>query len=353
MKPQLPKVISHYFIDKTITSIAPYGEGHIHETYLIETKDHQPDYILQKINSNIFHNIPGIMENIDTVTNHLRKKLQQIPGHDPDRETLTLVRTKAGNLWFEDENGHCWRVYAFIPGTVTYQKIPGPTIAYESGLVTGRFLSLLSDLQMPLKITIPAFHDIEFRIRQYLEAKTNDPAQRTGIAADAISFAEKRFERMKDYYAVLKARAVLRATHNDTKLNNILFDENGKGLCLIDLDTVMPGYVHFDYGDALRTMANTSLEDEKDVASVQFDRAVYESFTAGFLHATEGLLTHDEIKLLPFAPIYMTYIIGLRFLTDFLNGDKYFRVQNDLHNLVRAMVQFRLVNEMEGILCLD
>lgn len=345
--------LQQFSFQGNIIAVKRYGEGHIHETYLVKTKGHQPDYILQKINRDIFLDIPGIMENIDVVTNHLRNKLRIKPVHDPDRETLTLVRTKSGKFWFEDEHGDHWRMYLFIPGTVTYQKMPGPAIAHESGLVCGRFLALLADLKTPLKITIPGFHDIDLRIRQYLEAKTNDSAKRTGSAADAISFAEKRFERMKDYYAALKARAVLRATHNDTKLNNILFDENGKGLCLIDLDTVMPGYAHFDYGDALRTMANTSLEDEKDVASVRFDRAIYESFTVGYLQATEGILTPDEIKLLPFAPIYMTFIIGLRFLTDFLNGDKYFRVHYDHHNLVRAMVQFRLVDEMEGVLCLD
>ncbi|MFO7613790.1 MAG: aminoglycoside phosphotransferase family protein [Bacteroidales bacterium] len=338
----------HFDFPGEISSIRRYGEGHIHETYLVKTKGHHPDYILQKINRNIFHDIPGIMENIEAVTNHLRKKLLVKPGHDPDRETLTLVRAKSGELWFEDEQGDPWRMYLFIPGTVTYQKMPGPSIAYESGLVTGRFLELLADLKTPLKTTIPAFHDIGFRISQYLEAKKNDPAKRTGVAAEAMSFAEKRFEQMKDYFAALKAGSVLRPTHNDTKLNNILFDENGRGLCLVDLDTVMPGYAHFDYGDALRTMANTSIEDEKDLASVQFDQAVYESFTEGFLQATEGILTPDEIKLLPFAPIYMTFIIGLRFLTDFLNGDKYFRAHYDHHNLVRAMVQFRLVNEMEG-----
>lgn len=337
----------HFDFPGEISSIRRYGEGHIHETFLIETKGHHPDYILQKINRNIFHDIPGIMENIEAVTNHLRNKLLEMPGHDPERETLTLVRTRSGKLWLEDEYGDYWRMYLFIPRTVTYQKMPGTSIAYESGLVTGRFLSLLADLKTPLKITIPDFHDIEFRIRQYLEAKTNDSAKRTGISADAISFAEKRFERMKDYYAALKARAVLRATHNDTKLNNLLFDENGKGLCLIDLDTVMPGFVHFDYGDALRTMANTSLEDEKDLASVRFEKAVYESFTEGYLQAIEGILTPDEIKLLPFAPIYMTFIIGLRFLTDFLNGDVYFRVQYPEHNLVRTMVQFRLLSEMD------
>ena len=340
----------HFDLVSTPIDVSRWGEGHIHDTYLVETKDHQPDYILQKLNQNVFRNIPGMMENIEAITRHFRKKLSTMPGHDPDAEALTLVLTKTGKSWYTDEAGDCWRVYTFIPDTVSYQKMEDPALAYEAGKAIGFFQAMLSDLESKLVDTIPDFHSIIFRIIQYEQAKKSDTYGRIGLVTDDILFVEKRFNLMKSYYQSLKENAIVRATHNDTKVNNVLFDRNNKALCLIDLDTVMPGYVHFDYGDALRTMANTALEDERDLGKVHFNEEVYRAFTKGYLQEAGSFLNKDEMLLLPFAPVYLTFLIGLRFLTDHLNGDVYFRIHHPGHNLERARVQFKLVSEMEKVL---
>jgi serine/threonine protein kinase len=324
-----------------------YGEGHIHETYLVETAHHNPDYILQKINHSIFRDIPGMMGNIEAVTSHFRDKLLEFPDHNPDRESLSIVYSSSGKSFFEDEEGNFWRMFVFIPDTVTFQKVTDPSIGFEAGKAIGFFQAMLADLSAPLVETIPDFHNINSRIRQYLQAKSADPFNRAHGITEDLEFVEQRFDKMIRYYQDLNEKATVRATHNDTKLNNILFDKNNNALCLIDLDTVMPGYVHFDYGDALRTMANTALEDEKDLSKVMFNKDVYQSFTDGYLKAAGDFLNQSEKELLPFAPIYLTFIIGLRFLTDYLNGDVYFRIHHPGHNLERARVQFRLVAEME------
>lgn len=343
----MKSVLFHFNLHSHPAKITRWGEGHIHETYLVETADHNPDYILQKINGNVFKNIRGMMQNIDAVCRHFKQKLTSMSGHDPEKEALTLISTKDGKSWFEDANGDCWRVYVYIPDTVIYQNITDPQIAFEAGRAISFFQSMLSDLKVPLIDTIPDFHNIDFRISQYYQAKGSDPEMRLPYILPEIRFVEDRFQDMRSYLQRLKEKAVLRATHNDTKVNNVLFDRNNKALCLIDLDTVMPGYVHFDYGDALRTMANTALEDERDLDKVHFNLPVYEAFTRGYLGEAKGFLNEKELALLPYAPIYLTFIIGLRFLTDYLNGDIYFRIHYPEHNLVRARVQFKLVAEIE------
>jgi len=343
-------IIENFELKSPVVSAVLWGEGHIHETYLVETKGHHPDYILQKINGKVFRNIPGMMQNIEIVCSHLRNKLTGMHGHDPAKESLSLVKTKAGKAWYEDEEGGCWRMYVYIPDTVIYQKITDPAVAFEAGRAIGNFQAMLSDLEKSLVDTIPDFHNINYRISQYYQAKENDPEKRLHAISSEISFVEERFQAMRLYFENLKEKAVLRATHNDTKVNNVLFDKHNKALCLIDLDTVMPGYVHFDYGDALRTMANTALEDEQDLGKVQFNVPVYEAFTRGYLEEAGSFLNPDELAMLPYAPIYLTFIIGLRFLTDYLNGDVYFRIHHPDHNLIRSRVQFQLIKEIEKTL---
>jgi hypothetical protein len=344
---EINNIVSQFKLLAPLVTHKRWGEGHIHDTYLIETAYHRPDYILQKINGIVFRNIPGMMQNIEAICGHFRNKLTAVPGHDPDREALTLVHTKEGNSWYLDEEGHSWRMYVYIPDTVTYQQMSDPELAFEAGKAIGHFQSMLADLATPLVETITDFHNIHFRIRQYQEAKAHDPKARIPSVTEEIRFVEDRFNRVRSYYDQLLEKAVLHATHNDTKVNNILFDQHQKALCLIDLDTVMPGYVHFDYGDALRTMANTALEDEKDLSKVKFNVHVYEGFTKGYLEQAGDFLNPNELAMLPYAPIYLTFMIGLRFLTDYLNGDVYYRIHYPEHNLVRARVQFRLVGEME------
>jgi hypothetical protein len=343
-------ILSHFLSREEVTSISPHGEGHIHETYLVEAENHNPDYILQKLNHFVFRNIPGMMENIEAVTRHIRKKLAGLPGHNPDIESLTLVYTKSGQSYFLDDEGIYWRMYVFIPDTFSLQKIDETPQASEAGRAIGFFQAMLSDKETPLVDTIPDFHNIDFRISQYERAKNANSAGRVEFVQGEMLFITERFERMKSYYRSLKEKAAIRATHNDTKVNNVLFDRDNKAQCLIDLDTVMPGYVHFDYGDALRTMANTAPEDEQDLEKVHFNADIYHAFTKGYLQEAGSFLNQDEIRMLPYAPIYLTFIIGLRFLTDHLNGDVYFRIHHPGHNLDRARVQFKLVEEMERVL---
>jgi len=340
-------------LDSQPLSIMNWGEGHIHDTFLVETRDHNPDYILQKVNHHIFRNVEGMMANIEAVTRHLHNRMSCMPDHCIHMESLTLIYTKDDKSFFKDDNGDFWRMYVFIPDTVTFQKVLDPEVGFEAGHAIGLFQSMLTALKTPLVETIPDFHNIDWRIEQYKQAGTDNPSGRAGEVTEEISFAELRFEQMSRYYGLLKEKAIIRVTHNDTKLNNILFNKNHKALCLIDLDTVMPGYVHFDYGDALRTMANTALEDEKNLSMVQFDCNVYNSFTKGYLLSAGNFLTEDEKDLLPYAPVYLTFIIGLRFLTDYLNGDIYYRIHHPGHNLERARVQFKLVEEMEKTLSFE
>jgi Ser/Thr protein kinase RdoA (MazF antagonist) len=327
-----------------------WGEGHIHETYLVKTKGHNPDYILQKINHNIFRNIPGMMSNIEKITSHLTKKLTGIQCHDPGTGTMTLVLTKTGETHYYHQDGNCWRMFVFIPGTVTYQNLIKPHLASEAGRIISSFQALLADLPDTLIDTIPDFHNINLRISQYEDARLINPEGRASRVQEDIDFVEQRLNLMIDYFRLLQENAITRPTHNDTKLNNILFDKNDRAVCVIDLDTVMPGFVHFDYGDALRTMANTAEEDEKDLLKVHFNRDIYTSYTRGYLENASHFLSPNELELLPYAPVYMTFLIGLRFLTDHLNGDKYYRINHPGHNLERAKVQFRLAVEMEEVL---
>lgn len=345
---EIPFLISEIFkLEAPPGPIKAWGEGHIHDTYFVDAGPDHPGYILQKINRNVFRDVPAMMRNIGLVCAHLRAKLAAMPGGDPDRGALTLVKTVDGRSWHEDETGGAWRVFLFIPDTVTHQRILNPAMASGAGTAIGQFQKMLFDLPSRLKETIPDFHNIRFRIGQYREALSKDPAGRAASVPADLEFAESKFPVAEEYFTQLERYAVPRVTHNDTKLNNILFDRNGSPLCLIDLDTVMPGYIHFDYGDALRTMANTAAEDEADLEKVSYDREVARSFHSGYMDAIGEALTPDEIRLIGYAPVYLTFLIGLRFLTDHLNGDVYYRVHYPGHNLVRARVQFKLVKEME------
>ncbi len=340
-------ILDQFNLVSVPVSVIPWGDGHIHETYFVGTAKPHPGYILQKINKTIFRDIPGMMNNIRVVTNHVKRKISAIPGHKVELETLSLVYTKMGLSFYEDEHHDFWRMYDFIPGTVTYQVAPGEEIAAEAGKAIAKFQYYLSDIKEPLVETIPDFHNIHSRIDQYREAKAKDAAKRLVTIKEEISFGESRFPAMIDYFEKLREKAFLRATHNDTKLNNILFDKSGKALCLVDLDTIMPGYIHFDYGDALRTLANTAAEDEKNLSLVHLNAPVYKAFSDGYLSIAGDFLTEEEIKLLPFAPVYLTFIIGLRFLTDYINGDVYYRIHRPGHNLDRAKVQFQFVKRFE------
>jgi hypothetical protein len=348
--PFLLRIVDQFLPGIPVASVLPYGSGHIHKTFHVVTgPGHGFNYILQQINHTIFKDIPGIQENIYRVTRHIHQKTRTASGSNISRETLMLIPAKNGLLYFQDYNGNSWRLFNFIEGSHSFQKPSSVDIAREAGKSFGRFQQYLEDLEgEPLHETIPEFHRIEKRLESFEQTLKTGVKDRIGEACHEIDMIRERSARMcqftDDAYA---AKIPLRVTHNDTKLNNVLFDENNKALCVIDLDTVMPGFVFYDFGDAIRTIANTGEEDEMDLSNVSLDISMFRAFSDGFLAEAGKSLIQGEIGRLAFSCQYMTYIIGLRFLIDYLQGDWYFKIHREKHNLERARVQLRLLEDME------
>lgn len=333
--------------------VRPFGEGHINETYAVYMPEQDgqdvPRYVLQRINTNVFKNPDQVMDNIFGVTEYLRNVIRQ-DGGDLDRETLSYIKTKDGESYFEDDNGQPWRCLHYVPNSVCYQQVERPEQFYQSALSFGHFLKQLGDYPAEsLYETIPQFHDTVKRFRDFDDAQRKDVRNRARYCRPEIDFVLKR---ENDCGVLMKQLGEgllpLRVTHNDTKLNNILFDaDTGKGLCIIDLDTIMPGLAANDFGDSIRFGASTAEEDEKDLGKVHFDINLYEMYVKGYLETAKDVLTPEEIASLPWGARLMTLECGMRFLADFLQGDVYFKTAYPEHNLVRARTQFRLVEEME------
>jgi Ser/Thr protein kinase RdoA (MazF antagonist) len=345
----LSPVFSEYNVLTDVVECKPFGSGHIHDTFLVRTQS-EGAYILQKINNKIFKNIPAMMGNIERVTRHLRKKLSLIPGSDPEKETLTLIHTKKNESFHLDGAGNYWRVFTFIEPHQTFDLADDPAKVKEAGKAYGRFMFLLSDLEgEPLYETIPDFHNIEMRLQKFHEALLHGNKARLKEAPDEIKLILDQAEEMTLLSRLGKEGKIpVRNTHNDTKINNILFSPEGKAMCVIDLDTVMPGFVHFDFGDAIRTFTNTAAEDEKDLSKVSMNIEFFESFASGYLSATSGMLSDEEKKHLAFSAKYFTYLHVLRFLTDYIDGDIYYKIHYPEHNLVRARNQYTLLKSMES-----
>ncbi len=331
-----------------IVSIEPYGGGHINDTFLVVT-DRGEEWVLQRINGYVFPNPEQIMENIIGVTNFIAKKLIRA-GEDPDRGTLTVKETKTGRFHYVDRDGNFWRVTKNIPNTTAYEFADSVERLYESGAAFGRFQKMLADYPADtLYETIPHFHDTPARFEQLMTAVREDRAGRLGEVGAEIAFAKAREADCGALTELLqKGELPLKVTHNDTKMSNVLLDnETGKAVCVIDLDTVMPGLAAFDFGDSIRAGATTAAEDEADLEKVHFSLPFYKAYAEGFLGEAGASLTEREIKTLPIGAKLMTLEVGMRFLADYLNGDVYFKTDYPEHNLVRARNQFKLVSEME------
>ncbi len=340
-------------INGTLVQQSPYGNGHINDTFLLryETADHsEKKYILQRMNHDIFRNPPLLMENIVHVTDHLRGIIHS-RGGDPERETLNVLKTRDGASFFRDSGGSYWRVFPFIERSVCLEKVRNAKDFYDSAVAFGSFQKMLADFPAgTLHETIPNFHNTSSRFRDFRAAVQSGDRERAALARTEIAFALDRESETAVLTALLDAGALpLRVTHNDTKLNNILFDaDTGKALCIIDLDTVMPGLSLYDFGDSIRFGASTGDEDEPDLDKVSLDLSLFEAFTKGYLEGCAGSLTAKEIEMLPMGAKLMTYECGIRFLADFLTGDTYFKVHRENHNLDRARTQFKLVADMEA-----
>jgi hypothetical protein len=352
MTPDLRKIYSCFSAEGSFLSGQSFGPGHIHDTYRIATaENHCDDYILQRLNNSVFKDIPRLQHNMERVTSHLRNKLSAIAGSDLKRECLTLIGDRdTGRSWHIDEQGNFWRMFIFISDHRSYERVDSNHKAFEGGKAVGRFQALLSDLPGdPLYETIPDFHNIVKRLETFHKVISADPAGRVSSSGKEIAEITRREEEMKVIIRLgEEGRIPLRITHNDTKFNNILFDTNERALCIIDLDTVMPGYVHYDFGDAIRTASNTANEDSPDLSAVSMDLGIYEAYAKGYLTETKGTLNDTEIEYLAFAPKLLTYIMATRFLTDYLDGDKYYKIKYPEHNLQRNKVQITLLKSMEA-----
>ncbi len=344
-------VLQHFQTHGKFSSATPYGSGHINDTRLVTFDDNGKEYtyILQRINHNVFKNPEQLMENFSAVTAYLGKIIEKAGG-DPERETLNVIKTKDGKNVYKTEDGEYWRLLTFISDSVSYDKVENPEQFYSSAVSFGNFQYLLRDFPADtLYETIPDFHNTPDRLLKFEEAVKLDVCNRAGEVKREIEFVRKRAEFAKTLENAHKeGRLPLRVTHNDTKLNNILFDEKtGKALAVIDLDTIMPGYSVNDFGDSIRFGATTALEDEADLSKVNFDISLYELYVKGFIEGAKGGLTDCELEMLPIGAIMMTYECGTRFLTDYLSGDTYFKTSRPGHNLDRARNQFKLVSDME------
>ncbi|WP_205501768.1 phosphotransferase enzyme family protein [Rufibacter psychrotolerans] len=344
-------IVSRFNLQGTAASIVPHGSGHIHDTYHVANAQPDcPDYLLQRVNHHVFKNVPALMENIHVVTTHLRQKLENTSETQPSAEVLTLIPTQDQKWFYQDEQGNYWRMYYFLYGTMSYDLVSTPQQAYEGGKAFGRFQALLADLPVDLlHDTIPNFHNVVNRLRLFREAVAKDAVGRVRETGPEIAFVEEKAEAMSAIYHLgERGELPLRITHNDTKFNNVLLDQTGKAQCVIDLDTVMPGYVAYDFGDAIRTTVNTAPEDEPQLEKIQVDVSLFEGFAKGFLEETSSSLTDQEIASLIHGVLLLPFIMGLRFLTDYLEGDHYYKIHFPEHNLQRCRAQFQLVRQLEA-----
>jgi len=335
-----------------VVGAARFGCGHINDTFCVHTQP-QDDcckcFILQRMSSAAFKHPEQLMANIIGITDYLGKKIQE-NGGDRSREAMEVLRTKDGKDYFTDSEGGAWRVYPYVTGTYCYQSAETPELFEASAKAFGKFQKMLCDYPAEtLFEAIPHFHDTEDRLAKLKDAIAEDIKGRVAEVQDEIAFV---MAREKDCSVALQAQRdgilPLRVTHNDTKLNNVLIDKaTGEGICVIDLDTTMPGLAINDFGDSIRFGANHSAEDEKDLTKVNFDISLFEAYTRGFLAGADGALTDSELEYLPWGAKLMTLECGIRFLTDYLVGDTYFRIHYPEQNLDRCRTQFKLVRDME------
>ena len=330
----------------------PVTDGHINDTYVVKYEAEDGTilrYLLQRINVNVFKKPVELMENVCGVTSFLREKIKA-EGGDPTRETLTVYPAKDGKNYFMAEDGGCWRMYNYVDDTYSINELTSPEDFKSAALSFGNFQNQLADYPIDtLHETIPNFHNTPSRFKDFIEALNKNASGRKDAAKPEIDFV---LEREKDCSVITDllncGDLPLRVTHNDTKLNNVLFDNKTKrGICVVDLDTVMPGSSLYDFGDSIRFGANTAAEDETDLSKVSLSLEYFKAYVEGYLETAGTALTENEIKYLPFAAKLLTLECGIRFLGDFINGDVYFKIDYPEHNLVRARTQFKLVEDIE------
>jgi hypothetical protein len=350
-KHDLKEISQHFQIVGDFASASPYGSGHINDTFAVAFNQGGTSvrYIFQRINHKVFANPPALMENISRVTSHIREKLSARNVPDISRRTLTTISAKSGENFYQDNDGNYWRVYLFIEKARTYNTLQAPEQAFQAARAFGTFQNYLIDLPGgPLNETIPDFHNGQKRFRDFeaaLAADSHNRAQQAKVEIEFLSGISWIFDVFPNL--VNEGKLSFRTTHNDTKINNVMIDDDtGEGICVIDLDTLMPGLVLYDYGDMVRTSTCRAAEDERDLSKVEMDITMFSQLARGYLSSAGGFLNITEREHLVFAGKMITLIIGCRFLTDFLNGDTYFKVHRPGHNLDRCRTQFKLVQSI-------
>jgi Phosphotransferase enzyme family len=344
---QLKFVFKQFECSGEFKSYEELASGHINDTYLIATTK-KTFFVMQRINHGVFKDVPGLIANKVNVSLHLQKKLSYLPEAELKRRVLCFVNTKEGKSYYLDAKGNYWNMMIYIDHSLTFETVNNEEIAYEGGKLFGEFLNLTSDFD-PAKLTevIPKFHNMAFRYSQFEVALKNASAERIQKAQSYIQLVADLKEEMHILQNLKDTGKIkLRVTHNDTKISNALFDLNKKGLCVIDTDTVMPGIVHYDFGDAIRTICNTAAEDEKNLDLVNFNLVYYKAYVKGFLEKMSSSLSEIEIKYLPLGAKSTIFIMALRFLTDFLNEDIYYKTEYPDHNFDRSKNQFKLIESL-------
>jgi len=338
---KLQYVVNQFLITSTYVGYKELNSGHINDTYLIKTTQ-KPFYVLQKINHFVFKDVPNLMKNKVYVTQHLKKHTKY--------SSLTFVPCISGDDYYKDDDGNFWNLMLFVDDSKTFEIAPNKIVAFEAGKLFGDFLNATANFDASLLFeTISGFHNMIFRYQQFDEALKNASKERKELAKKEINRAQELREEMCFLESLkIEGKIQTRVTHNDTKISNALFTKDNKGLCVIDLDTVMPGIIHYDFGDAIRTICATAKEDETDLSKVQFNLDFFKAFSKGFLSEIKESVTPFEAQYLPLSAKTITFIMALRMLTDFLNNDVYYKTSYELHNLDRVKNQLKLIEEMEN-----
>lgn len=349
---QVSVLANRFDIDGSVTDISPFGSGHINDTYRVLTNGDKVDgYLLQRINHHVFKNVPAVMENMQLVIHHLKEKYKEAgdQGMHVEKKVLTLVPTGESTPYLVDETGNFWRMLVLLANTQSYDIVETPQQAREGGLAFGHFQRLLSDLDVSrIHEVLPDFHHIGKRLDKLNQAIASDMVGRVSLVSaelDAIKRRQRRMHTILDLAA--DGLLPVRITHNDTKFNNVLLDMQDKAQCVIDLDTVMPGYVAYDFGDAIRTIINRAAEDEADLDKITLNMPLFEAYASGYFEEAHHFLTPEEVGSLIEGVLLLPYMQAVRFLTDFLEGDHYYKVHHVDHNLQRTRAQLRLVEQLE------
>ena len=339
-------ILAQFEIKGMVKDVKPLGNGLINDTYHVITEGVAPDYVLQRINNAIFQDVDLLQHNIEVVTAHIRRKLEAAGTDDINRKVLQFIKARDGKTYYRDEADRYWRVMVYIPDTITNEAVT-PESAYGCGKAFGNFEKMLVDVPEALGETIPDFHNMELRMRQLREAVANNAAGRLDEVRDIVDELERDANEMCQAERLHReGKLPKRICHCDTKVNNMLSDQQGRVLCVIDLDTVMPSFIFSDYGDFLRTGANFTAEDDPDLSRVGFNEEIFKAFTTGYLESARDFLTPIEMEMLPYAVALFPFMQCVRFLADYINGDTYYKIKYPTHNLDRTRNQLALYRDV-------